>query len=100
MAKSKLLGHLFLRILEELKSTTNVQFVSVLELVGGVWKRVGAVDRITSYKNDDFTNIVPNSTFLSMTNTILKSFTRLDGTHSNLLMISLLNRAKVRPCRR
>ncbi len=99
--KSKLLGRLFPRILGAVQSTTNVQFaLKVLELVGGVWKRVGAVDRITSYKNDDFTNIVPNSTFLSMTNTILKSFTRLDGTHSNLLMISLLNRAKVRPCRR
>ena len=94
--KQKLLGRLFPVILEEVRSTKSFHFVEkVLELVCGSWSRFGEVDRVTSYKNDDFTDIVPNATFVSMTYTTLTTCTGLDE-NTNPFIIILLSRRDIR----
>jgi hypothetical protein len=84
-------------IVEEVASTTDFHFVEkVLELAGGGWVRSGRMDGVTSYKNDDFTDILESSTFLSMSHTILTARTGIEGNNSRTpFIISLIGRRRV-----
>ena len=95
--KRKLLGRFFPVIVQEVVSTTNFHFVEkVLELAGGNWISGGRIDGITSYKNDDFTDILQVSTFMSMTHTVLTTCTRIEGVNSSTpFIISLIGRSSV-----
>ena len=53
-------------------------------------------DGVTSYKNDDYTDIVRTSTFVSMMYAVLTTETAIDGNNSkHPVIISLLSRRGV-----